>query len=140
MTLSSQPGLSVCLLHLLGLMKGTLHAHCGGEEPYRAARNALQCSGVNLVVQQRAFNAHTEFAVANHMISTQEIRGKGFCAGLGYQITAVAATPDQTAAVLSIPRQRTAQKSQEIKHSLRFPSDSVNKQYIAGIAYGRTVS
>ena len=65
---------------------------------------------------------------------------KGFCADLGYQITAVAAMPDQTAAVLSIPRQQITQNLQEIKNTLRFPSASINKQYIAGIAYGRTVS
>ncbi|CAL5222850.1 g5275 [Coccomyxa viridis] len=60
--------------------------------------------------------------------------------GLGYQITAVAATPKKNAAVLSIPRQQATHNLQDIKTSLQFPSASINKQYIAGIAYGRTVS
>ena len=78
------------------------------------------------------------FAFTVQMSHNQNDQVKGFCAGLGYQVTAVAATPDSTAAVLSIPKQRTAKKPQEVNRTLGFPS--LESKYIASIAYGRTVA
>ncbi len=124
-------------LHLPGL-NGAMHVHSGKLNSRGLC--ALTSVFAGLFLQRDVFKLVHAFALLFQMSHKQNDQVKGFCAGLGYQITAVAATPDQTAAVLSIPRQRTTQNLQEIKHTLRFPSASINKQYIAGIAYGRTVS
>jgi len=66
----------------------------------------------------------------------------------GFRITSCAATPDQAAFVLSMPRQRPLDDSLETQETLRtsaFPSEHVQKKwdknlYIAEVAYGRTVS
>lgn len=63
----------------------------------------------------------------------------------GYRITACAATVDQAAFVLSVPRRRPADETQETLRTSAFPSVHVKEKwqknlYIAGIAYGRTVS
>lgn len=63
----------------------------------------------------------------------------------GYRITSCAATPDQAAFVLSIPRRRPADETQETLRTSAFPSSHVKDKwdkdlYIAGIAFGRTVS
>lgn len=63
----------------------------------------------------------------------------------GFRITATAATPDQSAFVLSVPRRRPMDETQETLRTSAFPSSHVKEKwaknlYIAGIAYGRTVS
>ncbi|GAB2222280.1 hypothetical protein Droror1_Dr00013489 [Drosera rotundifolia] len=63
----------------------------------------------------------------------------------GYRITATAATADQAAFVLSIPRRKPMDASQETLRTSSFPSAHVkekwaNSMYFASICYGRTVS
>jgi len=63
----------------------------------------------------------------------------------GFRITACAATPDQAAFVISVPRRRPTDETQESLRTSAFPSSQVKDKwaknlYIAGIAYGRTVS
>lgn len=63
----------------------------------------------------------------------------------GFRITACAATPDQAAFVLSVPKRRPADETQETLRTSAFPSTHVKEKwaknlYIAGVAYGRTVS
>uniref|UniRef100_A0A061SHN6 non-specific serine/threonine protein kinase n=1 Tax=Tetraselmis sp. GSL018 TaxID=582737 RepID=A0A061SHN6_9CHLO len=63
----------------------------------------------------------------------------------GFRITACAATPDQAAFVLSVPRRRPVDETQETLRTSAFPSTHVKDKwaknlYIAGVAYGRTVS
>ncbi|WOL14142.1 casein kinase 1-like protein HD16 [Canna indica] len=63
----------------------------------------------------------------------------------GYRITATAATWDQAAFVLSIPRRKPVDETQETLRTSAFPSQHVKDKwaknlYIASICYGRTVS
>eukprot|EP00873_Tetraselmis_striata_P004841 jgi/Tetstr1/425105/TSEL_015568.t2 len=63
----------------------------------------------------------------------------------GFRITACASTPDQAAFVLSVPRRRPVDETQETLRTSAFPSTHVKDKwaknlYIAGVAYGRTVS
>ncbi|XP_028778932.1 casein kinase 1-like protein HD16 [Neltuma alba] len=63
----------------------------------------------------------------------------------GYRITATAATWDQAAFVLSVPRRKPADETQETLRTSSFPSVHVKEKwaknlYIASICYGRTVS
>lgn len=63
----------------------------------------------------------------------------------GYRITATTATSDQAAFVLSIPRRKPADETQETLRTSQFPSTHVKEKwsknlYIASICYGRTVS
>ena len=63
----------------------------------------------------------------------------------GYRITSSGATLDQSAFVLSIPRQVGLDETQETLRTSTFPSEHVKEKwaddlYIAGIAYGRTVT
>ncbi|XWS18954.1 hypothetical protein CRYUN_Cryun32bG0089200 [Craigia yunnanensis] len=63
----------------------------------------------------------------------------------GYRITATAATWDQAAFVLSVPRRRPADETQETLRTSDFPSTHVKEKwaknlYIASVCYGRTVS
>lgn len=63
----------------------------------------------------------------------------------GYRITATAATWDQGAFVLSVPRRRPADETQETLRTSAFPSTHVKEKwaknlYIAAVSYGRTVS
>lgn len=63
----------------------------------------------------------------------------------GYRITSCAATPDQAAFVLSVPKRRPGDETQETLRTSAFPSSHVKDKwaknlYIAGVAYGRTVS
>eukprot|EP00197_Chlamydomonas_leiostraca_P009732 CAMPEP_0202867016 /NCGR_PEP_ID=MMETSP1391-20130828/8482_1 /ASSEMBLY_ACC=CAM_ASM_000867 /TAXON_ID=1034604 /ORGANISM="Chlamydomonas leiostraca, Strain SAG 11-49" /LENGTH=691 /DNA_ID=CAMNT_0049547011 /DNA_START=185 /DNA_END=2258 /DNA_ORIENTATION=+ len=58
----------------------------------------------------------------------------------GFRITAVAATPDQAAFVISVPRRRPMDETQETLRTSAFPSSHVKEKwsknlYIAGIAY-----
>ncbi|KAL2923230.1 Casein kinase 1-like protein HD16 [Bienertia sinuspersici] len=62
----------------------------------------------------------------------------------GYRITSMAATPDQAAFVLSIPKRKTMDETQETLRTSAFPSTHVKEKwaknlYIASICYGRTV-
>lgn len=66
-------------------------------------------------------------------------------AGASFRITSCAATPDQAAFVLSVPRRRPVDETQETLRTSAFPSTHVKDKwaknlYIAGVAYGRTVS
>ncbi|KAI3428793.1 hypothetical protein D9Q98_007612 [Chlorella vulgaris] len=63
----------------------------------------------------------------------------------GYRITSCASTPDQAAFVLSVPKRRPMDETQETLRTSAFPSTHVKEKwaknlYIAGVAYGRTVS
>ncbi|XP_022997655.1 casein kinase 1-like protein HD16 [Cucurbita maxima] len=63
----------------------------------------------------------------------------------GYRITSTAATLDQAAFVLSVPRRKPADETQETLRTSAFPSTHVKEKwaknlYIASICYGRTVS
>jgi len=63
----------------------------------------------------------------------------------GYRITSCAATADQVALILSIPRNRPNDETQETLRTTQFPSGHVKEKwnknlYIAAVAYGRTVS
>ncbi|XP_054782890.1 casein kinase 1-like protein HD16 [Prosopis cineraria] len=63
----------------------------------------------------------------------------------GYRITATAATWDQAAFVLSVPRRKPADETQETLRTTVFPSTHVKEKwaknlYIASVCYGRTVS
>ncbi|XP_050382028.1 casein kinase 1-like protein HD16 [Argentina anserina] len=63
----------------------------------------------------------------------------------GYRITATAATWDQAAFVLSVPRKKPQDETQETLRTSAFPSAHVKEKwaknlYIASICYGRTVS
>ncbi|XP_010062521.2 casein kinase 1-like protein HD16 [Eucalyptus grandis] len=63
----------------------------------------------------------------------------------GYRITATAATWDQAAFVLSVPRRRPTDETQETLRTSAFPSTHVKEKwaknlYIASVCYGRTVS
>ncbi|ESW33521.1 hypothetical protein PHAVU_001G076900 [Phaseolus vulgaris] len=63
----------------------------------------------------------------------------------GYRITSTAATWDQSAFVLSVPRRKPADETQETLRTSAFPSSHVKEKwsknlYIASMCYGRTVS
>jgi len=63
----------------------------------------------------------------------------------GYRITSTAATWDQAALVLSVPRRKPADETQETLRTSAFPSTHVKEKwaknlYIASMCYGRTVS
>lgn len=65
----------------------------------------------------------------------------------GYRITATAATCDQAAFVLSVPKRRHTEddSTQETLRTSTFPSTHVKEKwtrnlYIASVCYGRTVS
>ncbi|PON54342.1 Serine/threonine protein kinase [Parasponia andersonii] len=63
----------------------------------------------------------------------------------GYRITATAATWDQAALVLSIPKRKPQDETQETLRTSAFPSAHVKEKwaknlYIASVCYGRTVS
>ncbi|KAK1584177.1 hypothetical protein Q3G72_030522 [Acer saccharum] len=62
----------------------------------------------------------------------------------GYRITAMAATTDQSAFILSVPRRKMVDETQETLRTSAFPSTHVKEKwsknlYIASICYGRTV-
>ncbi|PIA42610.1 hypothetical protein AQUCO_02000206v1 [Aquilegia coerulea] len=63
----------------------------------------------------------------------------------GYRITSTAATNDQAAFILSVPKRKKVDVTQETLRTSAFPSDHVKDKwsrnlYIASICYGRTVS
>ncbi|KAM0052840.1 putative protein kinase CK1-CK1-Pl family [Helianthus debilis subsp. tardiflorus] len=63
----------------------------------------------------------------------------------GYRITATAATEDQSALILSMPRRKPSDETQETLRTSQFPSTHVKEKwaknlYLACICYGRTVS
>ncbi|CAN6811606.1 casein kinase 1-like protein HD16 [Brassica napus] len=62
----------------------------------------------------------------------------------GYRITSMAATADQAAFILSIPKRKMVDETQETLRTTAFPSTHVKDKwaknlYIASICYGRTV-
>lgn len=62
----------------------------------------------------------------------------------GYRITATAATSDQAAFILSVPKRKLMDETQETLRTSAFPSTHVKEKwarnlYIASICYGRTV-
>ncbi|KAL1211555.1 Casein kinase 1-like protein HD16 [Cardamine amara subsp. amara] len=62
----------------------------------------------------------------------------------GYRITSMAATADQAALILSIPKRKITDETQETLRTSAFPSTHVKDKwaknlYIASICYGRTV-
>ncbi|KAG8098518.1 hypothetical protein GUJ93_ZPchr0013g35822 [Zizania palustris] len=64
--------------------------------------------------------------------------------GMGYRITATAATPDQAAFILSIPKRKPMDETQETLRTSSFPSNHVKEKwsknlYLASICYGRTI-
>ncbi|KAM7490475.1 hypothetical protein LguiA_033396 [Lonicera macranthoides] len=63
----------------------------------------------------------------------------------GFRITSTAATMDQAALVLSVPKRKPADETQETLRTSAFPSTHVKEKwaknlYIASMCYGRTVS
>ncbi|MCO5601134.1 hypothetical protein L7F22_055253 [Adiantum nelumboides] len=63
----------------------------------------------------------------------------------GYRITATAATWDQAAFILSVPKKKPIDETQETLRTSAFPSTHVKEKwsknlYIASVSYGRTVS
>ncbi|MCL7022024.1 hypothetical protein MKW94_001691 [Papaver nudicaule] len=63
----------------------------------------------------------------------------------GYRITATAATWDQTALILSVPKRKPGDETQETLRTSAFPSTHVKEKwaknlYLASVCYGRTVS
>lgn len=63
----------------------------------------------------------------------------------GYRITATAATCDQAAFILSVPKRKLTDETQETLRTSAFPSTHVKEKwsknlYIAAVCYGRTVS
>ncbi|XP_062221047.1 casein kinase 1-like protein HD16 isoform X3 [Phragmites australis] len=63
----------------------------------------------------------------------------------GFRITATAATWDQAAFILSVPRRKPTDETQETLRTSAFPSQHVKEKwsknlYLASICYGRTVS
>ncbi|CAO2205250.1 unnamed protein product [Urochloa humidicola] len=63
----------------------------------------------------------------------------------GYRITATAATWDQAAFILSVPRRKPTDETQETLRTSAFPSQHVKDKwsknlYLASICYGRSVS
>ncbi|XP_026442077.1 casein kinase 1-like protein HD16 isoform X1 [Papaver somniferum] len=63
----------------------------------------------------------------------------------GYRITSTAATCDQAAFVLSVPRKKLPDETQETLRTSSFPSTHVKEKwaknlYLASVCYGRTVS
>lgn len=48
----------------------------------------------------------------------------------GYRITATAATPDQTALILSVPRRRPGDETQETLRTSQFPSTHVKVIFV----------
>lgn len=63
----------------------------------------------------------------------------------GFRITSTAATTDQAALILSIPRRRLVDETQETLRTSQFPSTHVKEKwgknlYLASLCYGRTVS
>ncbi|MQL96819.1 hypothetical protein Taro_029498 [Colocasia esculenta] len=63
----------------------------------------------------------------------------------GYRITSMAATLDQAALILSVPRRKPGDETQETLRTSAFPSTHVKEKwaknlYLASICYGRTVS
>uniref|UniRef100_A0A162ACT5 non-specific serine/threonine protein kinase n=1 Tax=Daucus carota subsp. sativus TaxID=79200 RepID=A0A162ACT5_DAUCS len=62
----------------------------------------------------------------------------------GYRITSMAATADQSAFILSVPRRKMTDETQETLRTSAFPSTHVKEKwsknlYIASLCYGRTV-
>ncbi|KAJ8770895.1 hypothetical protein K2173_021810 [Erythroxylum novogranatense] len=63
----------------------------------------------------------------------------------GYRITSTAATFDQAALILSVPRRKPGDETQETLRTSQFPSTHVKEKwaknlYLACLCYGRTVS
>ncbi|KAA8528147.1 hypothetical protein F0562_035602 [Nyssa sinensis] len=63
----------------------------------------------------------------------------------GYRITSTAATWDQAALILSVPRRKPCDETQETLRTSQFPSTHVKEKwaknlYLACVCYGRTVS
>ncbi|XP_043693611.1 casein kinase 1-like protein HD16 isoform X1 [Telopea speciosissima] len=63
----------------------------------------------------------------------------------GYRITSTAATWDQAALILSVPKRRPSDETQETLRTSQFPSTHVKEKwaknlYLASVCYGRTVS
>lgn len=63
----------------------------------------------------------------------------------GYRITSTAATWDQAALILSVPKRRPGDETQETLRTSQFPSTHVKEKwaknlYLACVCYGRTVS
>ncbi|KAH0449490.1 hypothetical protein IEQ34_020182 [Dendrobium chrysotoxum] len=63
----------------------------------------------------------------------------------GYRITSMAATSDQAALILSVPKRKLGDETQETLRTSTFPSAHVKDKwaknlYLASVCYGRTVS
>uniref|UniRef100_A0A7N0TH61 non-specific serine/threonine protein kinase n=1 Tax=Kalanchoe fedtschenkoi TaxID=63787 RepID=A0A7N0TH61_KALFE len=63
----------------------------------------------------------------------------------GFRITATAATYDQAALILSVPRRKLGEETQETLRTSQFPSTHVKEKwaknlYLACVCYGRTVA
>lgn len=94
------------------------------------------------IVMSRGANFHDQVVELDFLYPSEGIHQRW---DAGYRITATAATVDQAAFVLSIPRRRLGDDTQETLRTSAFPSSHVKEKwgkglYIANVCYGRTVS
>ena len=100
------------------------------------------CGGRWAVVMSRNAGFIDQCVELDFMYPSEGIHRRWNC---GYRITCCGATPDQSAFVLSIPRRRPGDETQETLRTSAFPSTHVKEKwaknlYISAVAFGRTVS
>ncbi|XP_062154569.1 casein kinase 1-like protein HD16 [Alnus glutinosa] len=95
------------------------------------------------VVMSRGSGFSDQVVELDFLYPSEGIRRRWEC---GYRITATAATCEQAAFVLSVPKRKPEDETQETLRTSAFPSSHVKEKwaeknlYIASICYGRTVS
>lgn len=100
------------------------------------------CGGRWAVVMSRNAGFIDQCVELDFMYPSEGIHRRWNC---GYRITCCGATGDQSAFVLSIPRRRPGDETQETLRTSAFPSTHVKEKwaknlYISAVAFGRTVS
>ncbi|KAF7814226.1 casein kinase 1-like protein HD16 [Senna tora] len=104
---------------------------------------AMATSGIRwAVVMSRGAAFSDQVVELDFLYPSEGIHKRWDC---GYRITATAATWDQAALVLSVPKRKPADETQETLRTTAFPSTHVKEKwaknlYIASVCYGRTVS
>lgn len=94
------------------------------------------------VVMSRGAGFHDQVVELDFLYPSEGIHRRW---DTGYRITATAATWDQAAFVLSVPKRKPPDETQETLRTSAFPSAHVKDKwaknlYIASVCYGRTVS
>lgn len=115
---------------------------CPGQSPTRSTASVLTQSHSHKHKPQHKTNTLSQCVELDFQYPSEGIHRRW---DAGFRITACAATPDQAAFVISVPRRRPMDETQETLRTSAFPSSHVKEKwaknlYIAGIAYGRTVS